>query len=424
MKKLLLFSFAVASFSVQAQNFWTEKATGFDVAERGINDISIVDQNIIWVKAYDGTGATGTGNLKEISRSLDGGETWMPQVVDLGSGTALLGLGSLSAVSATTAWVSAYPDTGNTGGVWKTVNGGEDWTKQESAAYTADSFPNIVHFWDENNGVTMGDPLGGYFEIYTTSDGGTTWTRVSQANIPPFMIEGSTTEFGYAGNLEVAGNTIWFGTDFGRLYRSTDMGATWTVSQTPLEDFSGENGGSYSFSNETKGILNSFAGGLWNTMDGGETWTEMSPTGTYGFNDIEYVPGTSTILSSGLDANMLGSYYSLDDGMNWMVAESDTQFTDIEFLDSTTGFAGGFNFSSTIGGIYKYTGNVLAVAQFNNETMTVAPNPSNGNVQISGITVKQVTVYDISGKQVYNNLFNGLNILDLDLTSLNSGMYL
>ena len=65
----------------------------------------------------------------------------------------------------------------------------------------------------------MGDPSGGYFEIYTTNDGGNNWSRVSQANIPDPIAE----EYGILSLYTVVGNTIWFTTTKGRIYKSIDL---------------------------------------------------------------------------------------------------------------------------------------------------------------------------------------------------------
>ena len=35
-----------------------------------------------------------------------------------------------------------------------------------------ESFPDAIKFFNPKNGVMFGDPQNGYFEIYTTSDGG------------------------------------------------------------------------------------------------------------------------------------------------------------------------------------------------------------------------------------------------------------
>ena len=411
----------MASLTANAQ-FWTPKATGFTAVSRGIDDISIVDDNVIWVKAYDGSG-NGNQTIKDFSRSTDGGNTWIPGTASLGLGTGNSGLSSISAISATTAWLTAYPtSTQNAGqGIWKTTDGGATWVKQTSASFSgAASFANLVHFWNANEGVAQGDPEGGYFEIYTTTNGGTTWTRVPQANIPPPL---SANEYGYVHNLDVVGNTIWFGTSMGRLYKSSDKGLTWTVSQTPISDFGGATeSGNYTFADENKGLLNSSGGQLWNTNDGGATWNPMIPTGIFGTNDIEYVPGTTMVVSSG-GATGYGSYYSMDDGSTWQVAEATTQFTEVEFLNNTTGFAGGFNSNSTTGGIFKYTGTQLPVAGFSKAAFSVFPNPTAGTLNVSGESVRSVIIADLTGKTVFRQAFAAVDNPSININALQSGVY-
>ena len=124
MKKLLLF-ILLTTFTVNAQ-FWTEKASSFAAASRGINSISIVDDNVIWVKAYDGTAAA-VATIKEYAKSTDGGNNWTSATFTLTGGSASLGISCITAVDANTAWVSAYPTTNASGGIWKTVNGGTTW---------------------------------------------------------------------------------------------------------------------------------------------------------------------------------------------------------------------------------------------------------------------------------------------------------
>lgn len=81
----------------------------------------------------------------------------------------------------------------------------------------------------------MGDPVGGYFEIYTTTNGGTSWTRVPSANIPaPLVGEGGYTTIK---DISLEDGTIWFGANYGRAYKSSDKGLTWTVTATPITDF-------------------------------------------------------------------------------------------------------------------------------------------------------------------------------------------
>ncbi len=422
MKKLLLCSLFLAAATTQAQ-FWTAKPTGFTTASRGINGISIVDANVVWAKAYDGSG--GGAHIREYTRSTNGGETWVPGSVNVAGIQAGTDISSITAVSSTNAWVSTNPSAQDgTNGIYVTTNG-TSWSKQTTAAFTSASFANFVHFWNANNGVCMGDPVGGYFEIYTTSNGGTTWTRVAQANIPD---PAGGEEYGYTNNFAFAGNSIWFGTSSGRLYRSTDFGATWSAFQAPLSDFgSATLSGAYSFSDNNKGLLSLSDGTLFSTTDGGETWNLVSYNGTLFVGDIAYVPGTSMAVATSVSAaaiNGTGSAYTLNDGETWVTTDTGVQYNTVRFFNNTTGFSGGFNSSATVGGIYKYTGNALATAQFGASKLTVSPNPSSGIYELAGAPVQSVLVTDMLGKQVFKADFGMAERNTVDLTSANNGVYL
>lgn len=422
MKKILLLALAITGFSAQAQ-FWTPKATTFTTVSRGVNDISIVDDNVVWVKAYDGSGANDQ-TVKQYARSVDGGNTWTSGNINLGlgTGTATLGIGGIAGASATTAWVAAYPNSTTPGGIYKTENGGTTWTKQSTAIFNgADSFPNLVYFWNMTDGFCQGDPDGGYFELYTTTNGGTNWVRVPQANIPA-MLPG---EYGYVHNYETIGNTIWMGTNKGRLFKSLNKGLNWTVSQSPVSDFAGaSSAATYTFSDQNKGMLATSAGTLHKTMDGGATWTQIPGTGVY-FTDIAYVPGTSTVVANGSGDISYGSYYSYDDGLTWNIAQEATQFTVLAIRNATTAFAGGFTLSPSEGGIFKYTGTALKTASFNMGELKLYPNPTTGAVTItSAVALTNVEIYDFLGKKVQAQSFSSVNEASLDMSNLSSGAYI
>lgn len=422
MKKTLLSLLILSGLSVNAQ-FWTVKSTGFATASRGLGSISIVDANNVWAISVDGSAAA-SNTVKEITRSTDGGNTWIPTTLSLGAGTAGLGLSSISAISSTTAWISAYPGSGNVGGVWKTVNSGAAFTKQTTAAFTSASFTNFVYFWDANNGVAQGDPDGTFFEIYTTSNGGTNWTRVPSANIPlPSPPMSSTGEYGYSNNYYIAGNTIWFGTSSGRLFRSVDKGLNWTVSQAPaVTDFgSATTGGAYAFATPLNGLLVTKSGQIFNTTDGGTTYTEIAATGFFN-GDIAYVPGTTnTYVTTGT----AGSSYTLDGGLTWTLVDT-LQHTVVAFLDGNTGFTGGFTTSATAGGVSKYTGTVLKTAAFNASKFSTYPNPVSDNVTISNndnILLTDVNITDINGRTVKSLKVNNLSEVQMNVSELGAGVY-
>lgn len=417
MKKLLLSALILSGLSSNAQ-FWTPKATGFTTVSRGIGSISIPDANNIWVTATDGSTAAST-TVKEISRSTDGGNTWTASTIALGVGSSGLGIGSVCAISGTTAWISANPGTSGVGGVWKTTDSGATFIKQGSAAFAADSFTNFVYFWDANNGIAQGDPQGGYFEIWTTSNGGTTWTRTPSANIPAPL---SASEYGYTDNYFVSGNTIWFGTSLGRLYKSTNFGLNWTVSQTPLTDF-GSTGasGNCDFSSTTNGLLVSSAGALYSTTNGGTTFTPIATSGFFS-GDICYVPGTTgTYVSTGTT----GSSYTTNSGLTWTTIDA-IQHTKVEFLNGTVGFSGGFTTSPTAGGIFKYTGTVLKTDSFVSNKFTSYPNPANDLVTITNsdnILFSEITITDLNGRTVKNFKVSDLSETQINVSELTTGVY-
>ncbi|MCP6756145.1 hypothetical protein NL533_31455, partial [Klebsiella pneumoniae] len=80
------------------------------------------------------------------------------------------------------AWVVTFdPNGANAGSVWHTSDSGHTWVAQPTAAYTTSSFPDIVYFFNDTVGLTLGDPVGGKFEIFTTTDGGNNWTKNNNA---------------------------------------------------------------------------------------------------------------------------------------------------------------------------------------------------------------------------------------------------
>jgi hypothetical protein len=118
---------------------------------------------------------------------------------------------------------------------FRSQDGGITWQREASNAYTdAASFPDAIKFFDSQNGVIFGDPHNGYFEIYTTSDGGNNWNRVPPVNIPTLL----QYEYRIPYNTDIYKNTIWTlattldstGSPIrGRLLQSDDRGLTWYV---------------------------------------------------------------------------------------------------------------------------------------------------------------------------------------------------
>jgi len=427
MKKTVLTFFAVAALGVQAMAqgsaFWTPQASGFATPSRGIRDIDITNATTAWAVTYDGSGAQ--ASTQDFTRTINGGTTWVPGTITAAAGWEFA---NISAVDANTAWVAMFHPTNGMGRIYKTTNGGTSWTQQNTTGYTntTSSFLNIVHFFDANNGWAQGDPVGGEFEMYTTTNGGTTWTQVPAANIPnPVSGEFGTVDV----YTTVGNNVIYFGTNKGRVFKSTDAGLTWTVTGnttlTGIEDIA--------FSDANNGLVTQ-GSDLMRTTNGGTTWTPVAYTGMLYSNDLKFVPGTgSTFVSTGASpAPGSGSSYSKDGGLTWVDYDNGFQRTALDFFSPTVGFAGGFNTDAVTNGMFKFTGTV--VSGINNsefsKAVSVYPNPSKGVFAIAMPTTTDkaavITVSDALGRVVYNKTekLNGAYNGQINLSNFGAGVYM
>lgn len=413
MKRILLFMALLGPFFAFSQ-FWIAKSAGM-----AVNGISIVDQNTIW-------GRTG----KNLTLSTNGGETWtLLPVINLGANDATLSITGMSAISSTTAFVCGYSTSGaENGGVWKTTDTGATWVKQPSAAYGASSFPNFVHFFNANNGITGGDPIGGGsifdFEIYVTSDGGQNWSLVSGAGLDNALAG----EWGLNTWYEAATNTLWFGTSKGRVFKTANQGSTWSSFQSDMLSFDDANDYlSFSLANDNKAIVAALNDGVLTmklTNDGGNTFNPITPSGNFGISDIEYIPNTNMIVST---LNLTGDYkssYSLDNGTTWNLIDTGNQRVGLAFYDGNVGFAGA---PLAAGGIYKYNPSFLGVDAVNDSDRFVFyPNPVKDRFTISSLnegTVEAITIYNLLGQEV-KSVPNSAISSPIDVSALQAGHYI
>lgn len=155
------------------------------------------------------------------------------------------------------------------GQIHRTTDGGSSWRAISVSAITP-SVQGIV-FFDASRGVCIGLPSSGSWKLGRTSDGGATWQA---AELLPAPRSGERTQHAAITSL---GDTLWIGTTAGRIFRSTDRGATWTASDVA----SGMSIVSVTFSSSTLGycLLQPSSGqqtmSIYRTTDGGTTWTPV-----------------------------------------------------------------------------------------------------------------------------------------------------
>lgn len=369
MKKSLLTIFgAFAVGAVMAQTpspSWTiSQNSNFPIPTAGTRFLDAVSPNVVWGIGYDGTAPS--SNYNYFTRTINGGTTFNGGVVFTSTANPSVGdtntwvLANLDAIDANTAWVSAYKKSTQTqGAVFRTTNGGVNWLNMNAPGmYTnTAAFTNIVAFVTPSVGITMGDPngTGNEFEIWRTIDGGNSWTKIPGASIPNPLAG----EFGLVNVYCKQGSSnIWFGTNEGRIYYSNDAGLTWNVSAAGP---AGASVNDIAFTDPNNGVAYVYNGTtfeMYNTTNGGQTWAQITVVSpNVGKNDLNVVPNTNYFVSAGAGTGNQILSYSTDNGVNWTDWGSvGIQYLTIDFADGNSGWAGSFSTTTaSIGGMWKYS---------------------------------------------------------------------
>jgi photosystem II stability/assembly factor-like uncharacterized protein len=437
MKKTVLLLAGLLCTGTLARAQWVAQPIGFRFDATPAY-LDAVDANVAWAADFDYLNGIGD---RQVARTTDGGTTWtvvtIPTLVDGQGITGIVGL------SATTALISVVDGNQGGGSILKTTDGGATWTVRTNAAQFADprSYPDMITFFNATDGVCLGDHLPGdrSYEIYRTTDAGTTWTRVADAALPPTVTDefGPYTILGHQIGASVVGNTLWYPTSEGRVFKSADKGLTWTVSDTGL----GTDIQSVAFRDAANGLAVAIDGSggpshaLVRTTDGGTTWQLVNFTGPLHPLALDNVPGTSQYLSVGSDfsglggTNDAGSSYSRDNGQTWINLENTRSHTALDVAAPTVAWSAALDAATGQGlGVYKLTSTALAAAKdvALQRGLSVFPNPSTDGrftVKLAALPAEaQLLVFDALGRTVRTQPLTTA-ALALDLSQQPAGVY-
>lgn len=153
---------------------------------------------------------------------------------------------------------------------------------------------------NNTNHIIAGAETGG---VWKTLDGGVSWTVLTDT---------FSTLFVYALTMEPGNSNIYYwGATNGIIYKSTDAGATWSfladtgnglVNKILIDP-----------NNTSKMYCSVQNGGIYKSTNSGVNWTRIAPNATTGF-DVEFKPdNTNVIYASG------NNFYRSDDGGNTFV---------------------------------------------------------------------------------------------------------
>ena len=211
------------------------------------------------------------------------------------------------------------------------------------------AFYDSMEFWNDQEGIAIGDPTDDCMSIIITRDGGDTWTKLSCEDLPKAN-EGEAAFAASDTNIAIVGDKTWVATGgkSSRILFSADKGKTWDVFDTPIIqgkettgmysiDFYDENhgfaiGGDYTDAdaNQKNKIV---------TNDGGKTWQVVADGSGPGYRScVQYVPNSNAqqLVAIGFK----GIDYSADAGQTWKHL-SDEGFYTLRFLNDSTAYAAG-----------------------------------------------------------------------------------
>lgn len=219
------------------------------------------------------------------------------------------------------------------------------------------TFYDAIAFWNDEEGIIIGDPIDDCMSFLITRDSGNTWKPVACESLGK-SFEGEAAFAASNSNISIRGDETWVisGGKTSRVYYSPDKGKTWKIFDTPLLK-GRETGGGYSmdFYNSKTGII---VGGDFTepelnkankaiTQNGGKTWTLVADGEEPGYkSSVKFVP--NSLGKEVVSVGTTGISYSSDFGKTWTQMSSEP-FHSLVFVNDFTAFASGK------GGIFKLT---------------------------------------------------------------------
>jgi hypothetical protein len=178
-------------------------------------------------------------------------------------------------------------------GIWKSSNGGVNWTQLASTASNTD-FNFVQKIIVNSTGAVFAATQGG---VYKSTDGGTTWT----ISLKPTTLPGAVSPVNnFAADLEIGTDGVIyasFGNVFNqgsRVFKTADAGTTWTQITSDASQYRTEIALAPSTSGATQVIYvitqSSSYGTAWlrKSVDAGATWTNATPSSSLTGNQAWY----------------------------------------------------------------------------------------------------------------------------------------
>jgi photosystem II stability/assembly factor-like uncharacterized protein len=404
--------------------------------------MSIVDPSTVWLGTMSYTASGYWVAYKTAVHTTDGGNTWQFQAIPV---PGQVFIRSLCAVDANTCFYVFSDGNFMNSAIWKTNDGGGSWVKKTTTEFMGSGgFCDFYHAFDANEGVAVGDPTGGYYEIQRTYDGGDTWTRVDESLIPPPL----PGEWGLAHVYSAFGDNVWFAavkpsvgdTWSMRCYKSTDRGQHWTVSPKIMDDF-----GNFKmeFTSAQKGVIvdpymTTASKYFYRTSDGGDTWSKdslnINDKVIYGVSSVAGIEGGYVVAIANNTDHLVTVLFTPDFFNTIMPIDSNLNADPygIQFKDATTGWLCAWGDGADTSAILKYNGVLTSIrnAAKEPEKLSIIPNPTSNEAlvklpEFNGEGDLSLVIYNAAGTMLENRrVESNTGWTKLNASTYNNGVYI
>lgn len=234
------------------------------------------------------------------------------------------------------------------GGVWKSTNAGSSWKNISDGFFggsigaieVAPADPNVIYV-GEGEETIRGNMSSGH-GIWKSEDGGKAWYKIGLENTKHIVRIRTHPKNSEIALVAALGNVYKAGPDRG-IYKTTDGGKTWKKvlfinDSTGISDllYDPENprilyAGSWNVQRNAYQLSSGGNGSaLWKSIDGGETWKNISkskglPEGLWGKVTVTVSASNHDRIYAMIENELGGLFRSDDGGQNWMLVNSNRE---------------------------------------------------------------------------------------------------
>ena len=309
------------------------------------------------------------------------------------------------------------------GGVWKTTNGGANWTvltdglpSLMSGSIAIDPLsPNTLYYGTGELNFSLDSYYGA--GVFKTTNAGTTWTQIATTG----------TVGSYVSQITVfpTNSSLVFLSGSAGVYKSTNAGATWTSTSSGLYTHCVivDPTNSQVMYTSVDGLV-SFYGVVEKTTNGGASWTILGgglPSSDVGRILLAMAPNDHNTLYASIAAvstgGLLGLYRTTDGGTTWTPQATTPNYLSsqgwydnsvcVKPTDANTVIVGGLD-------IYKSTTGGTGLLQMTLWSTTTSSTMSHADIHFLGYNGS--TLYCGSDGGVYKSTNDGVTWTDLNAT--------